>query len=120
MFFQRRSFGSASSDQVRDRPMAIDHVLDHARNGEGEAISTLYHQFLPGVFGYIVSRTANRTIAEDLTSEVFLKMVEGIRRMKAQNEASFAAWLFQITRTTIADYYRKREKLPDLVSLEST
>jgi len=38
-------------------------------------------------------------------------MVEGIHHIKTQNEASFAAWLFQVTRMTVADYYRKREKL---------
>jgi len=100
--------------------MAIDHVLDHARNGEGEAISTLYHHFLPGVFAYMASRTADRTIAEDLTSEVFLKMVEGLHRVKATNEAGFAAWLLQVARITVAEYYRKREKQPAFVSLEST
>ena len=100
--------------------MAIDQLLDHARNGKSEALSTLYHHFLPGVFGYIASRTADRSTAEDLTSEVFLKMVEGIHQVKATNEAGFAAWLLQVARITVADYYRKREKQPTLVSLEAT
>jgi RNA polymerase sigma-70 factor, ECF subfamily len=60
----------------------------------------------------------DRITAEDLTSEVFLKMVEGISQLRATDEASFAAWLLQIARITVADYYRKREHLPALVSLE--
>jgi len=100
--------------------VAIDQLLDHARNGQSEALSTLYHHFLPGVFGYIASRTADRSTAEDLTSEVFLKMVEGIHQVKATNEAGFAAWLLQVARITVADYYRKREKQPTPVSLEAT
>ena len=96
----------------------IGRRLDQARRGESEALSILYRQFLPGVFGYIASRVPDRATAEDLTSEVFLKMVEGIGRLKASDEAGFAAWLLQIARITVAGYYRKRERLPVLVSLE--
>ena len=96
----------------------IGRQLDAARRGESEALSILYRQFLPGVFGYIATRIPDRATAEDLTSEVFLKMVEGIGQVKANNEASFAAWLFQIARLTVAGYYRKREGVPELVSLD--
>ena len=98
---------------------AISRQLDRARRGESEALSTLYRQFLPGVFGYIAARVPDRTTAEDLTSEVFLKMVEGISHLRATDEAGFVAWLLQIARITVAGYYRKREHLPALVSLES-
>src|SRR5205085_12089472 len=97
---------------------AISRQLDRARRGESEALSMLYRQFLPGVFGYIATRVPDRATAEDLTSEVFLKMVEGIGHVRANNEAGFAAWLLQIARITVAGYYRKREGLPGLVSLD--
>lgn len=97
---------------------AISRQLDRARRGESEALSMLYRQFLPGVFGYIAARVPDRTTAEDLTSEVFLKMVEGISHLRATDEAGFVAWLLQIARITVAGYYRKRGHLPALVSLE--
>lgn len=55
----------------------IGRQLDAARRGESEALSILYRQFLSGVFGYIATRVPDRATAEDLTSEVFLKMVAG-------------------------------------------
>ena len=70
----------------------IGRQLDEARRGESEALSILYRQFLPGVFGYIATRVPDRATAEDLTSEVFLKMVEGIGQLRASDEAGFAAW----------------------------
>src|SRR5262249_1554605 len=82
------------------------------------ALSQLYRRFLPGIFAYIAARIPERTIAEDLTSEVFLAMVENIYRLKACNEAGFAAWLLQIARTTVAGYYRKQERRPVLLPLE--
>src|SRR5262249_26962627 len=86
--------------------------------GEPEALSTLYRQFLPGIFGYIATRVPDRATAEDLTSEVFLKMVEGIGQLRASDEPGFVAWLLQIARLTVADYYRKRQYQPAFVSLE--
>lgn len=97
----------------------VGRQLDAARRGESEALSNLYRQFLPGVFGYIATRVPDRATAEDLTSEVFLKMVEGIARLRARDEASFAAWLLQIARLTVAGYYRKRAGIPGLVSLDA-
>lgn len=97
---------------------AIDRLLDRARAGESEALSILYRRFLPGIFGYIAARVPDRSSAEDLTSDVFLAMVENIYRLKARDEAGFIAWLLQIARVTVAGYYRKHEKQPALISLE--
>src|SRR5712692_10702091 len=97
---------------------AVNHQLDRVRRGEPEALSALYRQLLPGVFGYIAARVPDRATAEDLTSEVFLKMVEGVSRLRASDEAGVAAWILRIARVTVAGYYRKREHQPALVPLE--
>lgn len=96
----------------------IELLLDRARRGDSEAVSVLYHRFLPGIFGYIATRVPDRATAEDLTSEVFLQMIEGIAHLRARDEAGFLAWLLRIARVTVAGYYRKREKRPALLSLQ--
>ena len=98
---------------------AINHVLERACQGESEALSHLYRRFLPAVFGYIAARVPQRSLAEDLTSDVFLKMVEGISQLRARDESGFTAWLLRIARITVAEYYRKQEKRPALLPLES-
>jgi RNA polymerase sigma-70 factor (ECF subfamily) len=107
------------SEQDERLPM-FPALLDHARLGESEAISALYRHFLPGIYWYIAARVPDRDSAEDLTSEVFLEMVEGIHKVRANNEAAFASWLFQIARIIVAGYYRKRERVPVSISLETT
>jgi len=97
---------------------AIDGQLDRARRGEPEALSALYRLLLPAVFGYIAARVPDRATAEDLTSEVFVKMVEGISRLRASDKAGLVAWILQIARVTVAGYYRKREHQPTFVPLE--
>src|SRR5690349_23891156 len=105
MLSWRRHQGKGASEAAKHPP--FEQQLELARQGESEGLSTLYRQFLPGVFGYIAARVPDRSTAEDLTSEVFLNMVEGMHRVQAQDEAGFAAWLFQIARVTVAGYYRK-------------
>lgn len=95
----------------------VANLLNRARRGDSEALSVLYRQFLPGIFGYIATRVPERSIAEDLTSEVFLQMVEGIHALRAMDEAGFAAWLLRIARMMVAGYYRKRERQPQVLSL---
>src|SRR5260370_14346068 len=97
---------------------AIDRQLDRARRGEPEALSALYRRLLPGVFGYIAARVPDRATAEDLTSDVFVQMVEHISRLRASDEASVAAWILQIARVTVPGYYRTRAHQPSFVSLE--
>lgn len=97
---------------------AIDRVLDRACKGETEALSLLYRRFLPGIFGYIAARVPDHASAEDLTSDVFLAMVENISRLKTRDEPGFIAWLLQIARATVAGYYRKQGKQPALLPLD--
>ena len=83
---------------------AFKSQLDRARGGEPEALSALYRQLLPGVFGYIAARVPDRATAEDLTSEVFMKLVEGISRLRASDEAGVAAWMLRHCRSNNHHY----------------
>jgi RNA polymerase sigma-70 factor (ECF subfamily) len=105
-----RRLGDKDHDEAA--PPTFRHVLERARRGESEGLSAIYRHFLPGIFGYIAARVPDRATAEDLTSEVFLQMVEGIAHVRTNEEAQFAAWLFQVARITVAGYYRKVKKQP--------
>jgi RNA polymerase sigma-70 factor, ECF subfamily len=54
--------------------------------------------------------------AEDLTSQIFLKVVSGLDDTRAAEVTKI--WLFQLTRTTIADYWRARARV-SIFSLEA-
>jgi RNA polymerase sigma-70 factor, ECF subfamily len=67
-------------------------------------LRALYEATLPSVYRYIYSKVGNREEAEDLTSQVYLKALRGLDEARDPNAAQ--AWLFQVARTTIADYWR--------------
>jgi RNA polymerase sigma-70 factor (ECF subfamily) len=76
----------------------------------------LYLEQIGPIYRFIYSKVGNREEAEDLTSQVFLKAV---RSLDGKREpASIRQWLFQVARTTVADYWRSWYRLPS-ASLET-
>jgi RNA polymerase sigma-70 factor, ECF subfamily len=72
-------------------------------------LRALYEETLPAIYRFIYSKVGNREEAEDLTSQVYLKALSGLDQ--SRDTISAQAWLFQVARTTIADYWRLFYKL---------
>ena len=83
---------------------------------DAQSFRTLYEENLGVVYRFIYSKVGNREDAEDLTSQVFLKAVRGLDRERGG--LSIQSWLYQVARTTIADYWRAFYKVR-ATSLES-
>ena len=81
-----------------------EEVLEKARRLEESALSTLVKKSYPFVFRYFYYRSVTREDAEDLTSEVFVRVVNSIKGQKGY----FPAWLISIARNLLTDYFRKR------------
>src|SRR3990172_5069190 len=92
-------------------------LIIQAQRGDEEAVTLLYEMHVDSIFEYIRYRVDSQFTAEDLTSEVFLRMVRGLASYRNQG-VPFRAWLFRIAANLVIDYYRQREKnsavlLPD-------
>lgn len=94
-------------------------TLERARQLDQTAISMLYRRFLPIVYRYALTHVGNRAQAEDVTSETFYAMVDGIASTRAQDESSFTAWLLGIAHNKVARHYRTLRARPE-VSLTLT
>jgi len=57
---------------------------------------------------YAYAHCGNEQDAEDLASEVFLRMVEAIGRFQWRDNVPFTAWLFRIARNQVVSHYRRR------------
>jgi RNA polymerase sigma-70 factor (ECF subfamily) len=80
--------------------------VDAAKTGNEAALSELYALYFPRVYRYILARTGNSYDAEDLTEEVFMKVLEAIERFEWR-EAPFSAWLFRIAHNAVISQRRK-------------
>ena len=85
----------------------IDRYVVLAQKGESSAFEALYDHFYDQIFRYIAFKTSDSLIAEDLTEDVFLRMLESIRKFKPQGHP-FSSWLFRIAHNRVIDHYRKR------------
>ncbi len=94
----------------------LEPVLVRAKQLDSDALGELYQQFLPLVYGYVAARVADRRLAEDITSEVFVSMLESISKLRATDEAGFSAWLLKIARFRVADHFRAQANEPALTS----
>jgi RNA polymerase sigma-70 factor (ECF subfamily) len=75
-----------------------------------ESVETAYARYVAPIYRFLYSRLGNQEEAEDLTSEVFLKAVRQLEPQR--DDASVQAWLYQVARTTLADYWRRRSRVP--------
>ncbi|MGI8614209.1 MAG: RNA polymerase sigma factor [Nocardioidaceae bacterium] len=73
-----------------------------------DAFVALYDEALPHVYGYLLSRCTNRTLAEDLTADTFLAAVDAVRRV--QPPTLSRAWLIGVARHKLADHWRRQAR----------
>ena len=94
-----------------------DSTLVRAARRDAAEFAPLYRRYVTRVYRYIYSRVGNQADAEDLTAQVFLAALEGLRHYHEQG--NFAAWLFTLARHRVTDHWRKRspislDEIPDL------
>jgi len=95
----------------------FDALLREAQGGSAAALGALYRRLFPAVLAYLRARDPND--AEDLTSEVFLNVAEGLQRFTG-DESSFRGWVFTIARRRAVDAMRRRaRRATDPVPIES-
>src|SRR2546427_1682495 len=88
----------ASSGKVVALPQAAPtHGPDH--------VTWAYQTHVTAIYQYIYSRVGNRPDAEDLTAQVFMKAISGMRSDVSVPE--LRSWLYRVAQTTLADHWRE-------------
>src|SRR5262245_1096620 len=90
-----------------------EQLLVERAKRDPEAFGELYDRYLPHVYRLVYSRVHCRTIAEDVTSEVFVKALKGIGRYRDMGKP-FSAWLYQIAAWSVADRFRAARPMEDI------
>jgi RNA polymerase sigma-70 factor, ECF subfamily len=77
---------------------------------DAKHFQSFYQENLGLIYRYVYSKVGNRQEAEDLTSQIFLKVVRSLDLER--DLRSLRTWLFRAARTTIADYWRMHYRRP--------
>ena len=83
----------------------VMEIVRRAQAGDADAFGQLYDRYVDVVYRYVQYRVANSALAEDLTSETFLRALRRISSYTWQGR-DFGAWLVTIARNLIADHYK--------------
>ena len=82
-------------------------LIARARAGDRAAFGEIYERLAPKVYGYLYHHTSGQAhLAEDLTEEVFIKMLDGLGRYRDRG-LPFRAWVFRIARNHLIDHVRR-------------
>jgi len=100
--------GIHSLFRVADMDLGEEKKLVRQARKSPDAFAQLYDQYYPKIFGYVLRRSANIEVAQDITSETFLKALGKLWQFQWRN-VSFSSWLYKIATNEINQYFRKAE-----------
>ena len=89
-------------------------VLRKAQRGDERAFSLIVRTYEVPVFNYVLRLVGDRSLAEDLTQEVFLRVFQGLSSFSLRSR--FTTWLFQVTKNRVLDELRAHERRPRSVA----
>lgn len=84
-------------------------VVRRAQGYDEEALRMLYEMYYPKVYNYAFLQMGDVQAAEDLASDVMLKVLESLRAYRFRG-LPFGAWVFRIARNRLIDLHRRRKR----------
>jgi RNA polymerase sigma-70 factor (ECF subfamily) len=92
-------------------------VLRKAQNGDERAFTLILRAYERPVYNYVLRMVGERTLAEDLTQDIFFRVFQGLRSFSLRSR--FTTWLFQVAKNRVLDELRSAERRPrHLVALD--
>jgi RNA polymerase sigma-70 factor (ECF subfamily) len=96
-------------------PFDADRPAVEAARRDPRAFEPLYRKYVAQVYSFAVYETRDRSVAEDVTEQVFLRALAALPRFRERGEgadSTFRAWLFTIARNTLANVRRTERRHP--------
>jgi RNA polymerase sigma-70 factor (ECF subfamily) len=88
-------------------------LLERAHAYDEDALGELYDEYAPLIYAYLYRRVQDAQLAEDLTSEVFVRMLQAIQARQSWH-TSFRGWLYRVAHNLVVDHYRRQPPVPML------
>ena len=116
-----------TASTIVSKPMALPDTrreLDGLRKLDPQAVATIYDRYFPDVYRYVFYRLGNESLAEDIASDVFVRLLEAVKAKRGP-KTNLKGWLLSTASNVIADHlrhvYRRptemlSETMPDLGS----
>jgi RNA polymerase sigma-70 factor (ECF subfamily) len=95
-------------------PQSLATLIEGAQRGDGAAFDRLVGLFGHRIFGFLYRMSGSRSDAEDMTQEVFVRLVRTLGTYK--HDGRFESWLFRIAANLARDRIRRLQRTPKHLS----
>jgi RNA polymerase sigma-70 factor (ECF subfamily) len=99
----RKTIGIRDNSRVADKSQTISEACY-----DPVAFVQLYRKYYDQVFRYCAHRLFDRNTAEDITSQVFLKVVQSFGRFNDNGQPQFRNWLYRVATNEVNNHLRKQ------------
>jgi len=89
-------------------------LISLSQQGDTEAFARLYACYVERITRYVYFRVTDHQLAEDITSRIFIKMLEKLKTYQV-GQLPLIAWLYRMAHNAVIDHYRTKRTL---ISLE--
>lgn len=97
--------------------MTDELLMEAVKNGDLQQASALFDRYNKRIFNFLARLTMDRALAEDLTQNVFLRIIK--YRNSYREGARFQSWIYQVARNVFSDHYQvHKNKFSDFVDVE--
>ncbi len=100
---------SAADGQLGTR--LVSQAIRRAQEGDREALGFLYSRYADNVYGYVRSIVHDSHEAEDVTQQVFAKLIHVIGKYE-ERDVPFFAWILRVARNLAVDHLRRQRAVP--------
>lgn len=93
-------------------------ALTGLRNLDSQVIGAVYDQLYPEVYRYILYRLGDSSLAEDLASDVFVRLLEAVQDKRGP-QTNLKGWLISTASHAVADHLRSKYRRPTEIITDS-
>jgi len=79
------------------------------QSGDYAGFERLYEKYIDVIFAFILRKTSDTQVAEDICSQVWIKVLKSLEFFGDKDNANFKSWVYCIAQNSVIDYYRTRK-----------
>jgi RNA polymerase sigma-70 factor (ECF subfamily) len=104
----------STASTIVSEPMALPDInreLDGLQKLDTQVIAAVYDRYFPDVYRYVYYRLGNESLAEDMASDVFVRLLEAVQSKRGP-KTNLKGWLISTAANVIADHLRRIYRRP--------
>lgn len=107
LFLSLHTRGAANMTNTNDQLHTVDGPLKLNR----QAMAAIYSQYFPDVYRYVRYRVNDDVVAEDIASDVFVRLLEAVQKRQGP-QSNLKGWLFSTASNAVNDRLRRQYRRP--------